>query len=45
MAHDEKSLLSVFQELFATIDKAFILAGGLGTRLLSRGFRHFPGIF
>ena len=33
MAHSEKSLISVFQEFFASIGKAFILAGGLGAGL------------
>ena len=28
-----KSLVSVFQEIFASINKIFILAGKLGTRL------------
>ena len=28
-----KSLISVFQKFLASIDKVFILAGGLGTRL------------
>ena len=32
-AHNGKSLISVFQEFFASIDKIFILAGGLGTGL------------
>ena len=31
--HYGKILISVFQEFFASIDKIFILAGGLGTRL------------
>ena len=29
----EKSLISVFEELFTSIDKIFILAGRLGTKL------------
>ena len=29
-----KSLVSVFQQVFASINKIFILAGGVGTRLL-----------
>ena len=33
IAHYGKNLISVFQELFASIDKIFILAGRLGTRL------------
>ena len=31
IAHYEKSLISIFQEIFATIDKILILAGGLHT--------------
>ena len=31
IAHYEKSLISIFQEIFATIDKILILAGGLYT--------------
>ena len=34
IAHYRKSLISVFQEFFASINKVFILAGRLGTRLL-----------
>ena len=33
IAHSEKSLISVFQDFSATINKAFILAGVLGTGL------------
>ena len=33
IAHYGKSLVSVFQEFFASINKIFILAGGLRTRL------------
>ena len=32
--HYEKSLISVFQEIFASFNKIFILAGIMGTRLL-----------
>ena len=31
--HNEKSFMSVFQGFSASIDKAFILAGGLGAGL------------
>ena len=31
--HYQKSLISVFQEFFASINKIFILAGRLGTSL------------
>ena len=37
MVHYGKSLISVFQEFFASIDKMFILDGGLGTGLLLYG--------
>ena len=33
IAHYGKSLISVFQHFFGSIDKMFILAGRLGTRL------------
>ena len=33
IAHNGKSLISVFQEFSASINKTFILAGRLGTRL------------
>ena len=33
IGHSGKSLISLFQEFFASIDKAFILAGGVGARL------------
>ena len=33
IAHYEQNLISVFQDLFAGINKTFILVGGLGTRL------------
>ena len=33
IVHYEESLISVFQEFFASIKKAFILAVGLGTGL------------
>ena len=33
IAHNGKCLISVFQEFAASIDKTFILAGGLGTGL------------
>ena len=32
-----KGLISVFQEFFVSINKAFILTGGLGTKLLFYG--------
>ena len=32
-ALQEKSLISIFQEIFTSIDKIFILVGRLGTRL------------
>ena len=32
-AHYGKSSISIFQQLFASIDKIFILGGRLGTRL------------
>ena len=37
-----KSFISVFQEFFASINKVFILAGGMGTRLSFFGLSHFP---
>ena len=37
-----KSLISVFREFFTSIKKMFILAGGLGRRLLFYGV--FPDI-
>ena len=43
VAHSEKSLISVFQGLFASISKGVILAGEFGTRL-SMDFRHSPDI-
>ena len=33
MEHCGESLISIFEEFFASIEKIFILAGGLGTRL------------
>ena len=33
IAHYGRNLISVFQEFFAGIDKSYILAGRLGTRL------------
>ena len=43
MAHYKKSLISLFQEFFASIDKIFILEDwALG--YYSMGFRHFPDI-
>ena len=33
IVHYEESLISAFQEFFASIKKTFILAGGLGTGL------------
>ena len=33
IAHNGKGLISLFQEFSTSIDKAFILAGGLGTGL------------
>ena len=33
MAHNRKSLISVFQQFSASINKAFILAGGLAAGL------------
>ena len=39
-----EKLISVFQKFFAIIDKMFILAGGLGTRLSFYEFGHFPDI-
>ena len=46
-ALQEKSLISIFQEIFTSIDKIFILVGRLGTRLdyHSIKFRHFSDIF
>ena len=35
LAHQGKSLISIFQESFANIDKTLILGGRLGTRLSS----------
>ena len=35
--HYDKSLVSVFQEFFASINKILILAGGLGAGLLFYG--------
>ena len=32
-AHYGKSSISIFQQLFASIDKIFVLGGRLGTRL------------
>ena len=37
MVHNGKGLISVFQEFSASINKAFILAGGLGAGLLLYG--------
>ena len=39
-----KGVISVFQEFFASINKIFILAGGLHTSYHSMKFRHFPDI-
>ena len=39
-----RSLISSFKEFSASIDKAFILAGGLGVGLSFREFREFPEI-
>ena len=36
-----KSFISVFQEFFASINKTFILAGGLGTGLLLLDLHHY----
>ena len=36
-AHSGKSLIPVFQEFSASIDKAFTLAGGMGTGVLFYG--------
>ena len=33
IAHNGKSLVSVFQEISASINKTFSLAGGMSTRL------------
>ena len=33
MAHHGKSLIAIFWDFFASTNKFFILAGGLGTRL------------
>ena len=33
IAHNGKSLISIFQEFSSSINKTFILAVGLGTRL------------
>ena len=33
IAHNGKSIISVFQEFSASINKTFLLAGRLGTRL------------
>ena len=33
IAHYEKSLISIFKESYASIDKIFFLGGRLGTRL------------
>ena len=33
IVHDRKSFISIFQEVFANIDKILILGGGLATRL------------
>ena len=33
IAHNRKSLISIFQEFSSNIDESFILAGSLGTRL------------
>ena len=33
IGHSGKDLITIFQEFSSSIDKAFILAGGLGTRL------------
>ena len=43
IAYSGKSLISVFQGLFAGIGQGFILAGEFSTRL-SMGFRHSPDI-
>ena len=45
--HNGEGLISVFQKLSASINKAFILAGSSGDWALgyhSMEFRHFPGI-
>ena len=42
--HSEKSLISVFQDFSATINKAFILVGVLGTGLSFMKFRQLPDI-
>ena len=44
IAHNGKSLISIFQEFCSSINKAFILAGGLGTGYQSMRFRQFPDI-
>ena len=33
IAHNEKGLISVFQEILVNVNKTFIFAEGLGTRL------------
>ena len=44
IAHQGKSLISVFQEYFGSIDKIFLLAGRLDTRVSFMKFRHLPDI-
>ena len=39
-----KSLISVFREHFASINKIFILAGGLASGYHAMDFRRFPHI-
>ena len=43
--HYGKSLISVFQEFFASINKIFILAEDWSLGYHSMQFRHFPNIF
>ena len=44
LSNGGKSLISVFEEFFRSIDKMFSLAGGWAMGFHSMGFRHFPGI-
>ena len=45
MAHNGKSLISVFQELFASIVKISLWEGEWTLAYYSLKFRHFPDIF
>ena len=44
IVHYEESLISAFQEFFASIKKTLILAGGWALGYHSLGIIHFPDI-